>query len=183
MTVLLGGDFRQILPVIPNAKRPEIIQACINQSELWKYCKVFMLTRSMHVNEYACNGEIGNRKQDFNRWVLVVGDGKLPAKKRNQRMSQHGLRFQKNSLSNHKPLQLSRLSRKRTPISLQDEICKASTNTTDQHDLYPVEFLNSLNFPGMPPPCPLLKKGTPNNAHSEYKPKSGSVQWDENSHY
>nr|GEW75269.1 ATP-dependent DNA helicase PIF1-like [Tanacetum cinerariifolium] len=25
MTVLLGGDFRQILPVIPNAKRPEIV--------------------------------------------------------------------------------------------------------------------------------------------------------------
>ena len=29
MTVLLGGDFRQILPLIPNAKRSEVIQACI----------------------------------------------------------------------------------------------------------------------------------------------------------
>ncbi|GJQ94672.1 ATP-dependent DNA helicase PIF1-like protein [Tanacetum coccineum] len=32
-----------------------------------------------------------------------------------------------------------------------DEICKASTDTLDQHQLYLVEFLNSLNFPGMPP--------------------------------
>nr|GEV74280.1 ATP-dependent DNA helicase PIF1-like [Tanacetum cinerariifolium] len=81
MMVLLGRDFRQILPVIPNAKRPEVIQAFINQSELWKYCKVFTLTCSMHINEYACNGEIDNQKQDFNRWVLAVSDGKLPAKK------------------------------------------------------------------------------------------------------
>ncbi|GJS80299.1 DNA helicase PIF1, ATP-dependent [Tanacetum coccineum] len=28
-----------------------------------------------------------------------------------------------------------------------DEICKASTDTEDQHHLYPVEFLNTLNFP------------------------------------
>ncbi|GJR23565.1 ATP-dependent DNA helicase PIF1-like protein [Tanacetum coccineum] len=52
MTVLLGGDFRQILPVIPKAKRPEVVQACINMSELWRYCKVFTLTRNMRVNEY-----------------------------------------------------------------------------------------------------------------------------------
>nr|GEW79585.1 ATP-dependent DNA helicase PIF1-like [Tanacetum cinerariifolium] len=51
MTVLMGGDFRQILPVIPKAKRPELVQACINRSELWKYCK-----------------------------VLAVGDDNLPAK-------------------------------------------------------------------------------------------------------
>ncbi|GJZ07167.1 ATP-dependent DNA helicase PIF1-like protein [Tanacetum coccineum] len=40
MTVLLGGDFRQILPVIPKGKRADIVQACINRSELWKHCKV-----------------------------------------------------------------------------------------------------------------------------------------------
>ncbi|GKB85095.1 ATP-dependent DNA helicase PIF1-like protein [Tanacetum coccineum] len=28
-----------------------------------------------------------------------------------------------------------------------DEICKASTNNIYQHQLYPIEFLNSLNFP------------------------------------
>nr|GEY54699.1 ATP-dependent DNA helicase PIF1-like [Tanacetum cinerariifolium] len=50
MTVLLGGDFRQILPVIPKGKRPE------------------------------ANGEIDTQKQDFNKWVLAVGNGTLPAK-------------------------------------------------------------------------------------------------------
>nr|GEW23271.1 ATP-dependent DNA helicase PIF7-like [Tanacetum cinerariifolium] len=51
MTVLLGGDFKQILPVIPKGKRSDIVQACINRSELWKHCK-----------------------------VLAVGDGKVPTR-------------------------------------------------------------------------------------------------------
>nr|GEU74590.1 hypothetical protein CTI12_AA123990 [Tanacetum cinerariifolium] len=46
-----------------------------------------------------------------------------------------------------------------------DKFCKASTDTADQHHL-PVEFLNSLNFPGIPP-CLMLKKETPHNAHTE----------------
>ncbi|GJX67040.1 ATP-dependent DNA helicase PIF1-like protein [Tanacetum coccineum] len=42
-----------------------------------------------------------------------------------------------------------------------DEICKASTDTLDQQHLYPVEFLNTLNFPGMPPHALKLKKELP----------------------
>ncbi|GJY01554.1 ATP-dependent DNA helicase PIF1-like protein, partial [Tanacetum coccineum] len=49
-------------------------------SELWNYCKVFTLTRTMRVNEYCANGEIDTSKPEFNRWVLAVGDGTLPSK-------------------------------------------------------------------------------------------------------
>ncbi|GJZ69575.1 ATP-dependent DNA helicase PIF1-like protein [Tanacetum coccineum] len=42
-----------------------------------------------------------------------------------------------------------------------DEICKASTDTLDQQHLYPIEFLNTLNFPGMPPHALTLKKELP----------------------
>nr|GEX99717.1 hypothetical protein [Tanacetum cinerariifolium] len=223
MTVLLGGDFRQILPVIPNAKRSEVIQACINKSQFWKNCKVFTLTRSMHVNEYACNGKIDNRKQDFNRWVLAVGDGKLPAKKESKDeptwieipkefLIKSWTSLIKQIVTETYPDFTSRQSDDEylterailtprnddadainenmfkklgwAPVTYNsaDEICKASTDTADQHDLYPFEFLNSLNFLGMPP-CPLLKKGTPNNAHSKYKTKSGSVQRHETHHH
>ncbi|GKC75784.1 ATP-dependent DNA helicase PIF1-like protein [Tanacetum coccineum] len=75
MTVLLGGDFRQILPVIPKGKRADIVQACINRSELWKHCK-----RCMRANEYTSNGDIDTQKQTFNQWVLAVGDGKVPVR-------------------------------------------------------------------------------------------------------
>nr|GEX24413.1 hypothetical protein [Tanacetum cinerariifolium] len=80
MTVLLGGDFRQIPPVIPQEKRPKVVQAYINRFKLWRYCKVFTLTRSMRVNEYSAGQGIDTEKQEFNQWVLVVGDGTLPTK-------------------------------------------------------------------------------------------------------
>lgn len=39
-----------------------------------------------------------------------------------------------------------------------DEICKASTHTLDQEQLYPLESLNSLNSYDMPPHAIKLKK-------------------------
>lgn len=36
--ILLGGDFHQILLVIPKGSRQEIVQSCINQSKLWRHC-------------------------------------------------------------------------------------------------------------------------------------------------
>ncbi|RZC20144.1 hypothetical protein D0Y65_006827 [Glycine soja] len=37
--IVLGGDFRQILPVIPRGSRSDIVHATINSSYLWNYCQ------------------------------------------------------------------------------------------------------------------------------------------------
>nr|GEW08154.1 hypothetical protein [Tanacetum cinerariifolium] len=36
----------------------------------------------MRVNEYYDNGEIDTQKQEFNKWVIAIGDGVVPTKKR-----------------------------------------------------------------------------------------------------
>ncbi|XP_057426048.1 uncharacterized protein LOC130719435 [Lotus japonicus] len=47
--VVLGGDFRQILPFIPKGGRQDIVSATVNSSDLWKYCKVLKLTKNMRL--------------------------------------------------------------------------------------------------------------------------------------
>ncbi|XP_071711946.1 uncharacterized protein [Rutidosis leptorrhynchoides] len=78
MPILLGGDFRQILPVIPKGKRQEIVHACINRSDLWQHCHLHTLSRIMRVNEYTTDGQLDTRKHEFNKWVLDIGEGKVP---------------------------------------------------------------------------------------------------------
>ncbi|XP_058732948.1 uncharacterized protein LOC131604533 [Vicia villosa] len=43
--VVFGGDFRQILPVIPRGTRSDIIHATINASYIWDHCRVLRLTK------------------------------------------------------------------------------------------------------------------------------------------
>jgi len=47
--VVLGGDFRKILPVIRKGSRFDIIKSSINYSELWKCCKVLKLSKNMRL--------------------------------------------------------------------------------------------------------------------------------------
>ncbi|XP_061339919.1 uncharacterized protein LOC133286514 [Gastrolobium bilobum] len=37
--IVLGGNFRQILPVIPHGSRQQIVNATINSSHLWSHCQ------------------------------------------------------------------------------------------------------------------------------------------------
>ena len=42
--VVLGGDFRQRLPVIGDGSRAEVVSSCLNRSYLWRHVKVMKLT-------------------------------------------------------------------------------------------------------------------------------------------
>ncbi|GJR67014.1 ATP-dependent DNA helicase PIF1-like protein [Tanacetum coccineum] len=71
--VLFGGDFRQILPVVTNGSRQDVVHASINSSYLWKHCKVMRLTVNMRLGTGSNNSE---RKeiQDFADWILSIGN-------------------------------------------------------------------------------------------------------------
>jgi ATP-dependent DNA helicase PIF1 len=49
-TVIFGGDFRQILPVIEGGSRNEIIDASLTASPLWRHVTVLSLKENMCLN-------------------------------------------------------------------------------------------------------------------------------------
>ena len=51
ITVVLGGDFLQTLPVIPRGSREDIIDATIQRSALWEHAEVLRLHQNMRLDQ------------------------------------------------------------------------------------------------------------------------------------
>ena len=79
MPVLLGGDFRQVLPVIQGADRCQILNASLIRSPLWKHVRVLGLIVNMRLSNPALSPIERTRMSRFAQWVLDVGEGKVPA--------------------------------------------------------------------------------------------------------
>lgn len=75
-TVVFGGDFRQILPVIPKGSRADIVHATINSSYLWRRCKVLTLNQNMRL-QFSSNPDENQELAKFAQWILDIGDGKV----------------------------------------------------------------------------------------------------------
>ncbi|XP_058742520.1 uncharacterized protein LOC131615017 [Vicia villosa] len=74
--VVFGGDFRQILPVIPRGSRSDIVHATINASYIWHSCQVLTLTKNMRLK----GGRTDEEKKEidqFSKWLLKLGEGRL----------------------------------------------------------------------------------------------------------
>ena len=54
--VVLGGDFRQILPIIPKGSREDVVYALLNYSYLWSFCKFLTLTKNIKWNNLTDGG-------------------------------------------------------------------------------------------------------------------------------
>ncbi|CAF1033668.1 unnamed protein product [Rotaria sordida] len=65
---ILGGDFRQVPPVIRFANRSELIAAGLKSSNLWPYFKV------MHLHQ---NMTTGPGEEEFSKWLIKLDNGEL----------------------------------------------------------------------------------------------------------
>lgn len=72
LLLLLCGDFRQILPVVRNGTRANIVDACLKSSELWKFVKTFTLHTNMRVQLHGDEGV-----QSFAADLLQLGNGDI----------------------------------------------------------------------------------------------------------
>ena len=68
LTTIHGGDFQQILPVIINGRKEDIINACLLRSYLWPHMQIIHLHQNMRLEQSA---------EDilFANWLLDVGHG------------------------------------------------------------------------------------------------------------
>ncbi|XP_057747687.1 uncharacterized protein LOC130966881 [Arachis stenosperma] len=72
--IVLGGDFRQVLPFNPKETRAEIVMASINSSILWKHCKVMWLTKNLRLGKNFVLSNLDEIKE-FSDWILKIGEG------------------------------------------------------------------------------------------------------------
>uniref|UniRef100_A0A182NQA8 ATP-dependent DNA helicase n=1 Tax=Anopheles dirus TaxID=7168 RepID=A0A182NQA8_9DIPT len=73
--VMLCGDFRQILPIVPKGTVAQVLQQCIRMSPLWNYFRVMRLRTNMRV-QMAPNAQDATALQDFADFLLCIGDGR-----------------------------------------------------------------------------------------------------------
>jgi hypothetical protein len=78
ITVVLGGDFRQTLPVLQPANKQQILKACIVNSYLWRQCTVLQLTENMRLKAPSLSESDREELRLFAEWLLRVGNGTEP---------------------------------------------------------------------------------------------------------
>ena len=72
ITVMLAGDWHQILSVVRKGGRPEIVAACLKTSVLWQHVQVMKLSMNMHVLVAEQDSAT------FAEHLLEIGEGHMP---------------------------------------------------------------------------------------------------------
>ena len=84
LVVVMEGDFRQTLPVVPNGTREDTVAACIQSSSLWRHVQVLRVTINMRVRAALANAApeqldvVRAEVEQHARWLLSIGDGNHP---------------------------------------------------------------------------------------------------------
>ncbi|XP_055845576.1 uncharacterized protein LOC129915415 [Episyrphus balteatus] len=181
-TILFGGDFRQVLPVVRHGNRTSIVETNVKQSPLWSQIHKRKLKKNMRANE----------DQIFCKWLLQLGDGDLQFQ---TDVSPEAVKIPKSIYVNenefvYKIFNTSIINQHnvmnfvdRAILCPKNDDCDKINNfivnnivegepktyfsndsliSEDQADeqLYTVEFLNSISHSGLPPHELVLKKNT-----------------------
>ena len=81
VVVVIMGDLRQTLPVLPRASRVQIIRSCLTRSKIWKCFQRIALDTNMRVMSVQSDGD-RERFDKYCKFLIQLGDGDLPLDKK-----------------------------------------------------------------------------------------------------
>ncbi|PIO73234.1 hypothetical protein TELCIR_04797 [Teladorsagia circumcincta] len=178
--VVLGGDFRQILPVVENGRREDIIEACVRNSSLWSLFTIHRLNSNMSIQTGESgwhtrlleigNGDANDSDDEVSvpstmlRTTGIVDEifGAVIDPDNTSQLCEYAILAPKNI--HVRQLNEQAIDRLRV-LNPEDERCYRSIDeaiyTEGQNEqLFSMEYLNTLTPTGMPPHEHLLKWGT-----------------------
>lgn len=185
LTVLLAGDFRQTLPVIPRGTRADQVKSCIKSSLLWNHVHKLYLHSNMRV---ILGGSTSVKEYSLS--LLQIGDGTFPEQDGKiiisdnlgsvvstldelttkiypdiKHIREKGMDWldERAILSprNDKVSEINELLI--NSFDSQEIVYRSVDSVLDPDDAvhFPVEFLNTLDPPGLPDHIIHLKVGAP----------------------
>jgi len=182
-TVVFGGDFRQVLPVVRKGSRAQIVDASLRRSYLWDCMRHLKLVRNMRAHSDPWFADyllrIGNGIEEAN----VDGEVRLPDEicvpytgdgndldrliqcifpNLNENMADTDYITSRAILSTRNDW-VDRINMKMIGSFQGGEVEYYSFDfaVDDPHNYYPSEFLNTLTHNGLPPHVLKLKVGCP----------------------
>ena len=184
ITVVLSGDFRQTLPVVPKGTKADQLLACLKSSPLWPAVRSLRLSTNMRAR-LSCHP----LAEQFTRTLLQLGEGKTPVDNNDMlRCSAIGTAVSSpaqlvdkvfpdlpSHIRDHNWLRERAILAPRNvtvdainhtllqQIEAPSQTYTAINTVVEENDAvnYPVEFLNSLETSGLPPHELRLKPDAP----------------------
>ncbi|CDF40383.1 ATP dependant DNA helcase [Chondrus crispus] len=80
--LVLAGDFRQILPVVPGGSRGQIVSVCVKASPLYRECRFLRLTENMRLADLRADPAADVEALNFPEFLLSVGEGRINGEQR-----------------------------------------------------------------------------------------------------
>ncbi|XP_048446052.1 uncharacterized protein LOC125479931 [Pyrus x bretschneideri] len=190
--ILFGGDFRQILPVVPNGTKADIAEASWTSSYLWPYLTIFFLKENMRLSKTGLNEKEKQELADFANWILQIGNSSvansiLSTDEENSwveiskdfpidfednlienmvlavytdfQRNFHDVSYLKeraivtprnNTMTEINDFMLTKVPGKNRTYLSFDYVSSSTENVENLNILYPLEFLNQLDLPGLP---------------------------------
>ncbi|XP_024990585.1 ATP-dependent DNA helicase PIF1-like [Cynara cardunculus var. scolymus] len=181
--MIMGGDFRQVLPVMRHGTRAQIVDSSLRMSPIWSSIKKLRLTINMRAltdpwfSDFLLRVGDGDEESVDGNFIRIPDDMAIPYTNKNE--SKDALidaifpSLQTCETASDYIISRAILTTKNEHVDeINDQLIERFRGEEkiyysfdeaedDKNNLYPMEFLNSLTVSGLPPHYLRLKIGCP----------------------